>query len=77
MGIVLDTSVLIAAEKGQLRLLDFFVANSKESFFITAITAAELLHGVERAAPVRIASRNFLTGCLRSDRTKVVRLLGQ
>jgi len=25
----------------------------------------------------RIASRNFLTGCLRSDRTKVVGLLGQ
>jgi len=51
MGIVLDTSVLIAAEKQQLRMRDFSAAYQTESFFISAITAAELLHGVERATP--------------------------
>jgi tRNA(fMet)-specific endonuclease VapC len=51
MGIVIDRSVLIAAERGRLQLAEFSAAHPDESFFITAITAAELLHGVERAQP--------------------------
>lgn len=49
MGVVLDTSVLIAAEKGQLDLPTLFSAVGQEPAVIAAITASELLHGVERA----------------------------
>jgi tRNA(fMet)-specific endonuclease VapC len=51
MGVILDTSVLIAAEKQRLDLAALFAAHEEETFFIAAITAAELLHGVERAKP--------------------------
>jgi predicted nucleic acid-binding protein len=51
MGVILDTSVLIAAEKGRLDLSALFAAHEGEPFCIAAITAAELLHGVERAKP--------------------------
>jgi len=51
MGLILDTSVLIAAEKRQFDLLGLFTEYPAEPFFIAAITAAELLHGVERARP--------------------------
>jgi tRNA(fMet)-specific endonuclease VapC len=49
MGLILDTSVLIAAEKHRLELTAVFSAHAAEPFFIAAITASELLHGVERA----------------------------
>src|SRR5258708_23358524 len=51
MAIVRDTSVLIAAEKQRFDLEGLFAAYKQEPFFIAAITAAELLHGVERASP--------------------------
>ena len=57
MGIVLDTTILIAAEKGQLDLAAFWSANSEEPIFLAAITVSELLHGVERATPSRRAKR--------------------
>jgi tRNA(fMet)-specific endonuclease VapC len=49
MGLILDSSVLIAAEREKFDLTAFFHANASETFFIAAITASELLHGVERA----------------------------
>jgi len=52
MGVILDTAVLIAAEKQRLNLQALFAAFEQETFCIAAITAAELLHGVERAKPV-------------------------
>jgi tRNA(fMet)-specific endonuclease VapC len=51
MGVILDTSVLIAAEKHRLNLPALFAAHEAETFCIAAITAAELLRGVERAKP--------------------------
>ena len=51
MGLILDTSVLIAAEKKHLDLLGFFAAHPDETFFLAAITSSELLHGVIRAQP--------------------------
>jgi predicted nucleic acid-binding protein len=51
MGLILDTSVLIAAEKGRLNIQKLFAAHEGEPFHIAAITAAELLHGVARALP--------------------------
>lgn len=46
---MLDSSVLIAHEKRRFDLPGFFSSNPNEVFFIAAITASELLHGVERA----------------------------
>ena len=51
MGLIIDTSVLIAAEKERLDLAALFATHKGETFAIAAITAAELLHGVERAKP--------------------------
>jgi len=49
MGLILDTSILIADEKGKFEMTDFFRQFADPRFFITAITASELLHGVARA----------------------------
>jgi predicted nucleic acid-binding protein len=58
MGLILDTSVLIEEEHGRFdmpQLLDLFSGTPP---VIAAITAAELLHGVERASdPARRAKR--------------------
>jgi tRNA(fMet)-specific endonuclease VapC len=51
MGLILDSSVLIAAEKQRLDLPRLFAAYAEDTFFIAAITASELLHGVARAQP--------------------------
>jgi tRNA(fMet)-specific endonuclease VapC len=60
MGLMLDSSVLIAAERGRFDLPALFHANSGEEFFIAAITASELLHGVERAnTPERREKRSL------------------
>jgi predicted nucleic acid-binding protein len=49
MGMIVDTSVFIAGERGRFDLSGFFSAHDDEHFYIAAITASELLHGVERA----------------------------
>jgi tRNA(fMet)-specific endonuclease VapC len=49
MGIVLDTSVLISAERKKLRLTDYFQSLPHESFHISSITLSELWHGCHRA----------------------------
>ncbi|MDZ4287909.1 MAG: type II toxin-antitoxin system VapC family toxin [Prosthecobacter sp.] len=58
MGLIIDSSILIADERGRFDLEAFFASRSEEDFFIAAITASELLHGVERAnTPERRAKR--------------------
>jgi tRNA(fMet)-specific endonuclease VapC len=49
VGLVLDTSILIAAERRRFNLPGLYLAHESEPLFIAAITVAELLHGVERA----------------------------
>lgn len=49
MGVILDTSVLIKAERQELEI-DWFTENrEEESFGLSVITVAELLNGVHRA----------------------------
>ncbi|WP_161554945.1 PIN domain-containing protein [Ereboglobus luteus] len=48
-GIILDTSVVIAAEKGKLDLNGLLGRQQPCPIAIAAITLSELLHGVERA----------------------------
>ena len=48
MGALVDTSVLVAAERGTLDLDALLESHETESIAIAAITASELLHGVHR-----------------------------
>ena len=54
MGILIDTSVLVAAERGKLELEPLLARLGGEEVAIASITASELLHGVHR---LRGASR--------------------
>ena len=49
MGVLIDSSVVIAAERGQLATADLHRRLAEEPAAFAAITAAELLHGVHRA----------------------------
>jgi tRNA(fMet)-specific endonuclease VapC len=58
MGLILDSSVLIADERGKFDMPGFLRQFPASLPLISAITASELLHGVERAHdPVRKAQR--------------------
>ncbi len=48
--VVVDSSVLVAIERGQLELSAVLVESGTSPVAIAAITASELLHGVHRAA---------------------------
>jgi predicted nucleic acid-binding protein len=50
MGILIDSSVLIAWERDRLDLEGRLADYAEDDFAISAITASELLHGVYRAA---------------------------
>jgi tRNA(fMet)-specific endonuclease VapC len=49
MGALIDSSILIAAERGRLDLEALLDQHGDEDFALSAITASELLHGVHRA----------------------------
>ena len=49
MGVILDTSVLIEAERGNFDLEEFTKGREREPFGLSVISVAELLHGVHRA----------------------------
>lgn len=54
MGLLIDSSVLLAVERGQLRADDVAAAaRPDEPVAIAAITASELLHGIHRLAGAR------------------------
>jgi tRNA(fMet)-specific endonuclease VapC len=58
MGALIDSSVLIDAERGSLDLAEVNTRYGRETFSISAITASELLHGVHRAInPTQRAKR--------------------
>ena len=50
MGTLIDSSILIAGEREDLDLAAAMAAHAEEPVGIAAITASELLHGVQRAA---------------------------
>lgn len=66
MGVVLDTSVLVAAERGDLDLPAMLERLDQEPVAIAAVTAAELLFGVERAGTAARRARRgaFVEGLL-------------
>lgn len=57
MGVLIDTNILIQHEKGQINLAEKIKGREQEEFFISVITASELLHGVWRANDVAIRAK--------------------
>jgi tRNA(fMet)-specific endonuclease VapC len=55
VGLVIDSSVLVAADRGELDLDTILASHSSDEVVIAAITAAELLHGVHRMTGARRA----------------------
>lgn len=53
MGVLIDSTVLIAHERGRLDLPEKIAQHEDEEFFISVITASEILHGVHRAQDSR------------------------
>ena len=49
MGVILDTSILIEAERQRLAIDKFTANREEETFGLSVISVAELLHGVHRA----------------------------
>jgi len=57
MGILIDASVLIEYERGRIDLESRLNGHEEEEFFLSVITASELLHGVYRARDSQTRSR--------------------
>ncbi len=57
MGLILDTSVLIGAERGTLRLEGWLRQQGEQPIGLAAITASELLHGCHRAGSAATRAR--------------------
>ena len=57
MGILIDSSVLIKHERGHLDLERRLADRGEEGFFLSVVTASELLHGVHRAGDPAIRMR--------------------
>lgn len=49
MAVLIDTSILIAYERRRLDLERHLAQRQQEAFFLSVVTASELLHGVYRA----------------------------
>ena len=66
MGLLIDTNVLIAAERGTLSLEKAIADHGDDLVFFSVISASELLHGVHRAVDERSRSRRmaFVEGVL-------------
>jgi tRNA(fMet)-specific endonuclease VapC len=62
MGIVVDSSIFIAAERRHFDWIGFHSQIGAEPIFVTAVTLAELAHGIERADTPerREARRHFV-----------------
>ncbi|HZY64956.1 MAG: type II toxin-antitoxin system VapC family toxin [Actinomycetota bacterium] len=57
MGVLIDTNVLIEHERGRLELEPHLRGRENEEFFLSVVTASELLHGVHRARDGRTRAR--------------------
>lgn len=57
MGLILDSSVLIADERGKFDMAALLLGTAPEETFMAAISASELLHGVERADDQRLQAK--------------------
>lgn len=68
MGVLIDASILIDHERGRIDLEKHVKGRGEEGFFLSVITAGELLHGVHRARGRGVRARRsaFVEGVLGS-----------
>jgi tRNA(fMet)-specific endonuclease VapC len=65
VGIVVDSSSLVAAERGQIDLDTLRSDHADEEIVVSAITAAELLHGIHRLSGIsRARAESFVESVL-------------
>ncbi len=57
MGILIDSSILIEFERGQFSVEHRLAGREEEQFFLSVVTASELLHGVHRASAPDVRAR--------------------
>ncbi len=57
MAVLIDATVLIDYERGRIDLARALSGREEEEFFLSVVTASELLHGVHRAAQGEIRTR--------------------
>ena len=65
---MIDTSVLIDHERGRVNLEEWIRGREEEAFFLSVVTASELLHGIHRARDPAVRARRsaFVEGVLGS-----------
>ena len=59
MGIVIDTNILIACEKGTLDMEQLVARYGNVPVFLSVVSASELLHGVHRATERQVRNRRM------------------
>lgn len=59
MGILIDSSILIAHERGRLDLARVLEGLPEGEGFLSAVTVSELLHGVHRAHEAGVRARRL------------------
>ena len=57
MAVLIDASILIEYERGRLNLERHLIQRQQEEFFLSVVTASELLHGVHRAVRPEIRTK--------------------
>ncbi|MGK2934182.1 MAG: type II toxin-antitoxin system VapC family toxin [Gemmatimonadaceae bacterium] len=57
MGVLIDASVLIGFERDRTAIEQQLVGREDEEFFVSVVTASELLHGVHRAKAADVRAR--------------------
>ncbi|MGH8056767.1 MAG: type II toxin-antitoxin system VapC family toxin [Candidatus Entotheonellia bacterium] len=57
MAVLIDASILIEYERGRLDLEPHLAPRQQEEFFLSVVTASELLHGVHRAVQPEVRAR--------------------
>lgn len=57
MGVLIDASILIEAERGRLDIQRHVARHGEDEAFLSVITASELLHGVYRATASDVRAR--------------------
>lgn len=58
MGIIFDTSEIIALERNRQKIEEIIQGREDDSFGISVVTAAELLRGVEGRMPIAIPDKS-------------------
>ena len=57
MGVLIDASILIEFERSQVAIEQKLAGREDEEFFLSVVTASELLHGVHRARASDVRAR--------------------